>query len=215
MPRRALIEHRPWLLASMALALAYWLLSDSKLGELYLLLLKAGSVAALPAYALARSRHRDARHIAAVMATGAMGDAFIELDTIAGGAWFLLAHLLAIALYWRRRRAAPSVSQRAAAASVLAGVPLCAWLLTDDPLAAVYAVALAAMAASAWLSRFSRYAVGVGALLFVASDLLIFARLGGTLSQSVTSWLIWPMYYAGQLLIVTGVIRTVRRDHQA
>jgi uncharacterized membrane protein YhhN len=71
------------------------------------------------------------------------------------------------------------------------------------------------MAASAWLSRFSRYSVGIGALMFVASDLLIFARLGGVLGENVTGWLVWPLYYAGQLLICTGVIRAVRRDHLA
>ena len=70
------------------------------------------------------------------------------------------------------------------------------------------------MAASAWLSRFSRYNVGIGALLFVVSDLLIFARLGGRIDQSLSSWFVLPLYYAGQLLICTGVIRAVRRDHR-
>jgi len=51
--------------------------------------------------------------------------------------------------------------------------------------------------------------------MFVASDLLIFARLGGVLGENVTGWLVWPLYYAGQLLICTGVIRAVRRDHLA
>ena len=62
--------------------------------------------------------------------------------------------------------------------------------------------------------RFSR-TVGLGALLFVASDLLIFARLGHVLDEALTGWFVWPLYYAGQFLICTGVIRAVRRDHQA
>jgi uncharacterized membrane protein YhhN len=215
MPKRALIDHRPWLLAGIAMAVAFWLLSDSAFGGLFLIALKGGSVAALAVYALVRSHHPHARLIAVVMAVGAAGDVALELSTVAGGGLFLLSHLVAIALYLRNRRAKPSGTQIAAASALLLGVPLGAWLLTQDPLAVLYAVALGGMAAAAWVSRFSRYNVGVGALLFVASDLLIFARLGAVLSQSVTSWFVWPLYYAGQFLIVTGVIRSLRQDHTA
>lgn len=215
MPRRALIDHRPWLLAGLAMALAFWVLGDSALGGLYLMALKGGSVAALAAYALARGKGRDARMIAAVMAIGAAGDVGMELDTVAGGGLFLLSHLVAIALYLANRRARTTGSQQAAAAALVIGVPLAAWLLARDPLAVAYAAALAAMAATAWLSRFSRYHVGIGALLFVTSDLLIFARLGGELPPALAEWFVWPLYYAGQFLICTGVVRTLRRDHTA
>lgn len=215
MPRRALTDHRPWLLAGMAMAAAFWFLGDSALGGLYLMALKGGSVAMLAAYALARGTGRDARTIAVVMTIGAAGDVGMELNTVVGGGLFLLSHLVAIALYLRNRRDAPAGSQTAAALSLMIGVPLGAWLLSQDALAVIYAVVLAAMAATAWLSRFSRYHVGIGALLFVASDLLIFARLGDVLDQSLTEWFVWPFYYAGQFLICTGVIRTIRRDHLA
>ncbi|MFA9200095.1 MAG: lysoplasmalogenase family protein [Cypionkella sp.] len=212
MLERALVDKWPWLAAGIALALAYWTLSDSAPGELWLVALKAGSVLALAGYARFASRHRDARGVAAVMAIGAAGDAAIEFDTIAGGAFFLLSHLAAIVLYRRNARPRPGVSQRLAAMALLLGVPLAAWLLSRDPFAVIYAAVLGAMAGAAWLSRFSRYRVGIGALLFVASDLLIFARLGGTLPDAVTAWLIWPLYYSGQFLVVTGVIGAVRRD---
>lgn len=215
MPKRALIDHRPWLLAGITMAIAFYMLADSAFGGLWLILLKGGSVAALAAYAVARSKAPDARLLAGVMAIGAAGDVGIELDTVVGGALFLLSHVVAITLYLRNRRPSPAGSQIAAALALLAGVPLAAWVLTFDPLAVIYAAALAAMAASAWLSRFSRYHVGIGALLFVASDLFIFARLGGVLDESITGWLVWPLYYAGQFLIATGVLRTVRKDHQA
>jgi uncharacterized membrane protein YhhN len=215
MAKGALIEHRPWLVAGIAMAIAFWLLTGSAVGGVFLIALKGGSVAALAAYALARSRARDARWIAAVLGVGAAGDIGIELSTVAGGGLFLLSHLIAIALYWRNWRPHPAGSQRMAAAALLVGVPLGAWVLARDPLAVIYAAALGAMAATAWLSRFSRYSVGIGALLFVASDMLIFARLGGRLDEVASGWLVWPLYYAGQLLICTGVIRTVRRDHQA
>lgn len=215
MPRGALIDHRPWLVAGIAMALAFWVLSDSALGGIYLMALKGGSVVVLAAYALARSSGRNARLIASVMAIGAAGDVGIELRTELGGGLFLISHLVAIALYLSNRRAQTSGSQKGAAVALLVGVPLLAWLLSRDPLAVIYAAALAAMAATAWLSRFSRYHVGIGALLFVASDLLIFARLGNALDYRIAEWLIWPLYYAGQFLIVTGVVRTLRTDHQA
>ncbi|MGX7952576.1 lysoplasmalogenase family protein [Tsuneonella sp. HG249] len=215
MPRRALIAHRPWLVVGIAMALAFWTLSGGALGELFLIILKGGSVAALAAYAFARSKLRDARMIAAVMTVGAMGDVAIELSTVAGGVFFLLSHLVAIALYLRNRWSKPTSTQKAAAIALLLGVPVIAWVLTEDLLIVAYSLALAAMAATAWLSRFSRYNVGIGALLFVASDLLIFARIGSVLTEDDTEWFVWPLYYAGQFLIVTGVMRTLRRDHAA
>ncbi len=197
------------------MAIAFWILVDSAVGGVFTVALKGGSVAALAAYALSRSRASDARLIAAVMAIGAAGDIGIELDTRIGGGLFLLAHLVAITLYLRNRRPSPATTQTIAAAALLVGVPLAAWELARDLMVVIYAAALGAMAATAWISRFSRYNVGIGALLFVASDLLIFARLGGVLDEGLTGWLIWPLYYTGQLLICTGVIRTVRRDHRA
>lgn len=215
MARRALIDSRPWLLTGLAMAIAFWVLSDSALGGWFLIALKGGSVVALAIYALTCGKGRDARLVAAVMAIGAAGDVGIELSTVAGGALFLLSHLVAITLYRFNARPHPTASQIGAATALLVGVPLGAWLLANDVLAVIYALALGAMAATAWLSRFSRYHLGVGALLFVASDLLIFARLGGVLDQSLTEWFVWPLYYAGQFLICTGVIRTIRRDHRA
>ena len=67
------------------------------------------------------------------------------------------------------------------------------------------------MAAAAWTSSFPRYRVGIGALLFVVSDLLIFARMGAWQDHWAPHAFIWPLYYIGQLLITVGVITTVRR----
>ena len=71
------------------------------------------------------------------------------------------------------------------------------------------------MAASAWLSSFPRYRVGLGAVLFVASDLLIFARLGVQAESAVPDLLIWPLYYFGQFLICLGVVGALRERERA
>lgn len=195
--------------AGMVMAGAFWILTgDNGVG---LALLKGASVAVLGLYALV-TLGRAGLLLATVLLAGAVGDVAIEFDTVAGGGFFLLSHLVAIALYRRHRRPVLSASQRAAAIALVMGVPLGAWVLTHDPLAVVYAAALGTMAASAWVSRFSRYWVGIGALAFVASDMFIFARLGGVLDPDFTGWLIWPLYYAGQLLIATGAVHVLRRQ---
>ncbi len=42
--------------------------------------------------------------------------------------------------------------------------------------------------------------------MFVASDLLIFARLGPLATSPLPGLLIWPLYYFGQFLICIGVV---------
>jgi uncharacterized membrane protein YhhN len=216
MPRRALVEKRPYLLASIAAAVAFYLLDGGALGELYVALIKGAAVGMLAVYAWHRSPSRDVHLIAAVMAVAALADMVIEFYEIEGGALFFVSHLLALTLYLQphNRRKVLTASQKAAAVALLLLTPLAAFLLRRDTSVALYALSLGAMAAAAWTSRFSRYHLGIGALLFVASDLLIFARMGGALT-GVAGWLVWPTYYVGQFLICTGVVQTLRRDHQA
>jgi uncharacterized membrane protein YhhN len=80
--------------------------------------------------------------------------------------------------------------------------------------AAAYSVLLSAMAAMAWNSNFPRYRVGMGAMLFVASDLLLFGREGGALAHipaigPAIDPAIWYSYYAGMVLIATGIVQTL------
>lgn len=199
-----------WL--SLAAALAFQLghlRSDSHL----LMPVKGAAVGLLAAMLLLPPRTRECLWLAAILFFGALGDLLIESSIVLGAGCFFVGHCLAIAFYRRNRRAQPSPSQKALALALLVAVPLLAWLLPADrhlaPLAAVYALALAGMAASAWLSRYSRYNVGVGAMLFVASDLLIFARLGPLAGSIVPVLLIWPLYYLGQYMIALGVLRSL------
>lgn len=215
MPRRpALIDHRPWLLASLAASISYFFARDNDLPGDLLILWKGAAVACLAVYAARRAKNADGWLLAVALALGALGDMALELDMVAGGALFALGHLLAIALFLRNPRERRTGSQWLAAMALLLGTPLVAALLalpdTRWPMAAGYAAVVGAMAASAWVSRFPRYRVGVGAVLFVVSDLVIFAREGQHLPESASWWLVWPLYYAGQLLIATGVARTLR-----
>lgn len=214
MPKRALVEQRPWLLASLITGISFWLVKDGALGGLFKMAWKGAGVGFLAVYALVRHDSRDARQIALVMALGALGDVLIEWRLEAGALAFLIGHLVAIHLYLRHRRESLTGSQKLAALTMLLGIPLIAFLLPGDrsaaPGVALYALGLAAMTAAAWTSSFPRYRVGIGAVLFAASDLLIFARLGPLAHSAIPDLLIWPLYYFGQLLICTGVLGELR-----
>jgi uncharacterized membrane protein YhhN len=215
MPKRALIEQRPWLLASLVAGISYFFVQNSQLPGLYLMAWKGAGVALLAVYALVRHSGADSRQIAVVMAFGALGDVLIILQREWGAVAFLIGHLIAIHLYLRHRRAKLTVSQKAAALCFLVLIPAISFLLPSDraaaPGIALYATGLGAMTAAAWTSTFSRYTVGIGAVMFAVSDLFIFAEIGPLKGSAIPDLLIWPLYYFGQLLICTGVIGELRR----
>ena len=215
LPKRALIERRPWLFASLVAGITFYFVKDGALAGLFKIAWKGAGVASLAVYALIRAPGTDGKLLAAVMAFGAAGDMAIEIGLEAGAGCFFIGHIIAIALYARHRRTRLTPSQKATAVALLLGTPLIAFLLPADrsaaPGVALYALALGGMAAAAWSSAFPRYRVGLGAVLFVASDLLIFARMGPLSASPLPGLLIWPLYYLGQVLICTGVVDTLRR----
>ena len=217
MARRALIDKRPILLASMAAALIYFVLRQSPVvPEMWLIPLKGAAAGLLALYAFIRFRLADTRILGAMFVMAALGDMAIEWDFIAGAILFFGYHVLAIALYLRHPREAASGSQKAAAVAMLLATPAIFWLLPADRAmawpTALYGLALGGMAACAWMSAFSRYRVGVGAVLFLISDLLIVAGMGPLMGERLHQWLIWPLYYLGQLLICLGVVQRLRRE---
>jgi uncharacterized membrane protein YhhN len=76
---------------------------------------------------------------------------------------------------------------------------------------ASYALLLGTMTAAAWLSRFPR-AVGLGASLFLASDMLIAARLGSGADLFHLNAAIWLLYYVGQQAIFMGASSVLSGD---
>lgn len=212
MPKRALVEHRPWLLAGVIAAFAYYFLQDNPIGELWLILIKGAGVGFLAIYALRRGPGVDGAILAVALAISALADMALELWFEVGGGLFALSHCFAIALYLRNRRESPSFSQNLLGLTLLIGVPALSYLLSGDPLVAVYSVTLGTMAAAAWNSRFPRYRVGIGAILFVISDWLIFGRMGPYDLGLVPDLAVWPLYFAGQLMIATGVVQTLRGE---
>jgi uncharacterized membrane protein YhhN len=218
MPKRALIEKRPWLLASLAAVIAFYALRLSPTPELWLIPLKGAACGLLAIYAWSQGR-RDFRLLAAMMAVAAIGDMAIEIDFGVGAVLFFVYHLLAISLYLKHPREHPSATQKAVAVAMLLLTPVLAWLLPADRAAAwstaLYGLALGGMAACAWMSAFPRYRAGIGAALFLASDLLLIAGTGPLMGEALPDLLVWPLYYVGQFLIAVGVVQTLRRGAQA
>lgn len=212
--RRALAESRPWLLLSLVAGISYFFVKNGPVPGVYLIGWKGLSVGFLAVYAMVRHHSLDARLMGAVMALGALGDLAIEINLVAGASAFLLGHIVAIVLYARHRREAMAFSQKALALLLVPLVVLIAWALPADRsgagTVAVYALFLSCMAAMAWTSSFPRYRVGAGALMFVASDLLLFARMGPLAASVLPDLLVWPLYYFGQFLIATGVLQSLR-----
>ena len=217
MAKQALIEQRPWLLASIAAATAFYFLSDQPVFEgTWGLLAKGSSVGLLALYVLLRVPHdshrTDGLLLVAALVLAAAGDVAIELWFEVGGALFAAAHCVAVALYWRNPRVRHSPSQRLLSLALLIGTPVISFLLSGEVAIAIYACFLGAMAAAAWYSRFPRYRVGTGAVLFVVSDWLIFARQGPIDLEPANTLLIWPLYYAGQVMIATGIVQCMRGE---
>jgi uncharacterized membrane protein YhhN len=173
------------------------------------IVLKTAPLLVLTVGAALAAREVDGWLFMLVMTVGAAGDALLEVDQVWGGSAFAVGHAAAIALYARNLRPAKSVplSQKAAAFALLSSAAVVAWLAGKAltiPVAA-YALVVAAMAATAWLSIFSRYRTGIGAVLFLVSDAFIFAEMGGRIDPDVARWIIWPLYIAGQIMIYIGV----------
>lgn len=203
------------LLASVVAAAGFYFGQETGFPSTALIAWKGGAVGLLAAYALQWRTIADFRLLALVMALSALGDMVLEVQFQLGGLCFLASHIAAISLYLRHRRFALTQSQKIAGVALLILTPAIAFLLPADRVlasnAALYALALGGMASAAWLSRFPRYRVGLGAVLFVVSDLLVFAEMGPLAGSTLPGLLIWPTYYAGQFLICTGVASPLRR----
>lgn len=212
MSKRALMEHRPWLLAGVITAFAYYFLQGSIKVEPLEIALKGAGVGFLAIYAWRRAPGRDGIIITVALSLSAFADMALVLSLEIGGGLFAISHLAAIVLYIRNRREVTSLSQKLLGLVLFIAAPAFSYVLSGDPLIGLYGVTLGAMAAAAWTSRFPRYRVGIGAVLFVFSDWLIFSELGPYDLGSIPAWLIWPLYFAGQLMIATGVVQTLRGE---
>ncbi len=197
------------LAAAVIAGVTYLFGMDAVLHPTLMMAWKGAGVWLLAVYAALNARNIDGWMITAVMAFGAMGDVLVERDLTIGAIAFIAGHVIATLLYLRhRRRTTLDPTQKWLAVILVPLVMIITWALTNDPMAILYSLFVSIMAASAWISRFSRYRVGAGAMMFLVSDLFIFARMGPL--EGSSGWvtpLIWILYFAGQFLIVVNVTK--------
>lgn len=173
---------------------------------------KGAGVALLAVHAALRARNLDGWLLAGVMAFGAGGDVLLETHGLTVGAVsFLVGHVVATFLYLRHYGRG-SVAPLLVVPVVVSASRL---LSSGNNGVTAYSLFLAVMAATALMSRFPRNSVGLGALMFVISDLLIFARTGPLPNTLVTGLAVWGLYYFGQLLICTGAARELESPRPA
>lgn len=205
------------LAASLVAGVSYVASWDMSLSDVQSLTWKGLGVGLLALYAALTARGRNGWLICAVLAFGALGDVLLGAISLTVGALaFLAGHLIAIGLYWRNRRPSPTTSQRLLAIVLVPATVVIAYLLPTDramaPGIALYSLGLSLMAATAWVSRFPRFKTGIGAVMFVVSDLFIFAREGPLAGVAWVGLAVWGLYYFGQLLICLGVTGKLARD---
>lgn len=207
-----------WVLALVG-GISYFYVVYTAMDGLLFSVWKTTGVAFLALWACLNARVKEHQWITAVLAFGAAGDFLLaEFGLVVGGTTFAIGHMIAIRSYWRNRRGQWSPSQRLLVYSVTPLALVIAWQLArqSDPsllvAAMVYTCIVALMSAAAWGSRFPRYRTGFGAMLFLISDLFIFAGAGGTMDRQVASLFVWPLYFAGQALIAWGVVSTLSRE---
>ncbi|MEG3086119.1 lysoplasmalogenase family protein [Sphingomonas sp. PB4P5] len=170
---------------------------------------KAIGVAFLAAWAAVQARDANGWLLVGVLAFGALGDVLLETSGMAiGGVAFLVGHVIAIALYLGNGRGSTGRSITAAVGGACL-VSSLAFSFTRDPGVALYALGLGGMAGSAAASRFTIAALGAAS--FALSDLMIFAALGPLATSTLPGLVIWPTYFAGQVLVAIGVMRGLQR----
>lgn len=207
----------PWLWwAALAIGTTYMLPVVIGVSGPAIILWKGAGVGLLALWAAVNGSERNGQVIALALGFGALGDVLLETSGLTYGAFaFVFGHVIAIGLYNQNQRSSPSGSQRLLAAVVAPLSLIICWALLRDVAAfdtsmlagaLFYTLVVAVMASMAWTSSFPRYRTGVGAMLFLISDLLIFARIGGAVPADVAKLLIWPLYFGGQALIAWGVV---------
>jgi len=206
--------------ASAGFALAYFL---SLPLEPYagIVVVKGAAVFLLALIAWRQLKSTNGRLLALGLLISSVGDVFLRIDGVGlfvqGLASFLIAHLCYVAIFVRLTGRPLSLSGLKKISIVLLliyGVALAGWLVPHlgayTAPVMVYAVAITAMGVTSVMAGFSRPWVALGAVLFILSDSAI-AIDKFLFSVEGIGYFIWPSYYIGQLLIMTGIISAARQ----
>lgn len=181
------------------------------------LLVKTGSTALLAVFAYLAG---GPWLLVAGLALSSAGDAFLAMDKPGEVKWlkpgmaaFFLAHVAYVALFWGLPQADRSpLNLGAQVALVFGGAAFIRWLAPwlgamRYPVFAYTAIILV-MGAAALRLQPQFLLVTLGAVMFVASDMILslqlFTRPAGGPKKTLPSLAVWGLYFFGQALIAWG-----------
>lgn len=203
------------LVLAIVAGLAYPLGWGHELSPAVAIVWKGLTVALLALWVATQARDFDGWLMTGMFALYAIADMVLVESMTLGAIVFMAGHATAACLYWRNRRPGPTSSQKALGLLVIPAAVVIAYFLPADrgqaPGVALYAFFVSTMAGTAWMSRFPRYRTGIGAMLFLASDMLIFARMGPLTPSYGLQFAVWYSYVAGQVLTAIGGVEGLRR----
>ncbi len=182
------------------------------------LLVKTGSTALLALYAFYEG---GPILLVAALAFSALGDAFLagkaERWLLPGMGAFFLAHALYVALFWQLGEGgSPLPVKLAQGVLVLGGVAFLFWLTpyVDKPMrnpVIAYTAVILMMGAAALALPEAYRLVSLGALMFIASDVILslqlFRKPPDQPASIPSSLAVWILYFGGQALIAWGFIQ--------
>lgn len=201
------------------LGLGYWLSALARSGIAFpplanlpasvLIPWKGACTLGLALSLVAASRARPIRLLALALAISAVADmVLVTKAMVAAGLLFSVSHLIAITVFWRNRAKPITPLRRAVAVAVPLvsfGLSLAAIHSTNVPLVfAFYPLLSGIMAATAILSRFPLWLSGLGAVIFICSDVLVLAWLGMLAGDPGFGFLTWLSYFVGYAMLARG-----------
>ena len=205
------------LTGAVALGVLFWVIWCWRAkGSVPKLVVKTGSTALLAGFAYLAG---GPWLLVAALALSSVGDAFLALDgekwLKPGMAAFFLAHIAYVALFWGLPQADRGLLILAAqVVLVFGGVIFIRWLAPwlaemRYPVFAYGAVIL--MMGAAALRLDPQYLlVIIGAMMFIASDVILslqlFTRPAGEAPRLAPSLAVWGLYFFGQALIAWGLV---------
>lgn len=181
-----------------------------EMDEVLRLCWRFASVGTLALYALLTARDLNGWLLTAVMLISATSDVLLVIIGRDFGAMcFVVADFIAILLYYRNFRTKVGVSSLLGVAFFVAAIAALSYILpanrSEAIIIAIFVVPLATMTAFSFLTHFPLKFVGLGTVMILASDLLIFGRMGPLNGLAGLTEAIWLCYFMGEVLVVVGV----------
>ncbi len=204
------------LVVSILAALVYWAMR-AQIATPFSIFLKGLSIACLAVLAWQQRHSWQEMLLVVALCFHSVGDVLLDWDRtklfLPAVGTFMLGHVFYLITFWPNMlalNALPSSKKLLFGAILLYGLAMAAIIIPHLPknlfaAVALYMCVILMMTLAATSANYRNPWIIVGAILYVISDSLIaldtFVRPLG-----MSAHLIWPLYYAGQMLIVTGFL---------